>query len=237
MQIIKDLRSKNGMNQTDLATAIGVSLRTIQLYEKKDANIPIKNLTKIAEFFGISIAELYLHEVNEEEGIYTKKKVFSASRNIYYSLANGKYLVMAPVLMADMHRKYLEGLSSENPNESLVKSGFVLDYFDDAAYMAFEIVGNSMYDGSIDSIPNGSLVLGRMIETNELISNFDGDDFPITALVIFNRSRIICKRVTRYNEKSQTITCTSLNDSPEYKDFDMPLSEITKVYKVVKKQI
>ena len=101
------------MNQTDLAEAIGVSLRTIQLYEKKDANIPIKNLTKIADVFGVSIAELYLNEVNEEEGVYSKKKVFSASGNIGYSLANGKYLVMAPVLMEDMQEAYLEDFADE----------------------------------------------------------------------------------------------------------------------------
>ena len=63
---------------------IGVSLRTIQLYERKDANIPIKNLTKIAEYFGLTIAELYMHEVNDMGEAYTKRQPFTKHGSVFF---------------------------------------------------------------------------------------------------------------------------------------------------------
>ena len=103
--------------------------------------------------------------------------------------------------------------------------------------MAFEVVGNSMYDGTIESIPNDSLVLGRSIDIDDFISKYTGNALGNKTFIIINKARIICKRITRYNEKKSSVTCTSLNDSPEYKDFDLPLAEITRLYEVVKKQI
>ncbi len=77
MYAIKQLRRKKNLSQSDLAKEIGVSLRTIQLYEKKNANIPIKNLTRIAAYFDLSIAELYLQEVNEKPGkLFEKKTIY-----------------------------------------------------------------------------------------------------------------------------------------------------------------
>ena len=159
MQIIKQLRRRNGINQSDLAAAVGVSLRTIQLYEKKDANIPIKNLSKIADFFKVSIAELYLQEVNEEGDPYGTKKIKSAGGNVAYALPNGKYLITAPVLLAQFHDHYIQQLQLEQP----ISSSFVVDNFEEGGYMAFEIIGNSMNEGSIHSIHNGALVLGKIL--------------------------------------------------------------------------
>jgi len=232
LQIIKQLRRRNGINQTDLAAAIGVSLRTIQLYEKKDANIPIKNLTQIADFFKMSIAELYLQEVNEEESNYNAKKIKSAGGNVGHALPNGKYLVMAPVLLSNFHEQFLQELHLDNP----ITTGFVVDDFDDGGYMAFEIIGNAMNNGSIQSIPNGALVLGKLVATESLLGN-SKNELLHTPLVFICNTRIICKQFTGYNDSKKSIRCSSLNSSPEYSDFEIELTDIRKVYKVVKKQL
>lgn len=237
MQIIKQLRKSKAVNQSDLAAAIGVSLRTVQLYEKKGANIPIKNLTKIAAYFGLTIGELYLQEVNEEETSYIKTKVFSAYGNICYPLANGKYLVMVPVLFEDLQNEYLADHSNPEMKESLVKAGFIIDYFDEGGYMAFEVIGNAMDNGSIDSIPNGAIVLGKMLDTTHRSFSEIGDSLLNKPVIVVFESRIICKRLTGYNADLGTIVFDNLNGSPEYQGFDMPFSEVLEVYEVVKKQL
>lgn len=232
MQIIKQLRRRNGINQSDLAAAIGVSLRTIQLYEKKDANIPIKNLSRIADFFKVSIAELYLQEVNEEGSNYSAKKIKSSGGNVAYALPNGKFMVTAPVLFTHFHDQFLPQLHLEDP----ITTGFVIDNFDEGGFMAFEIIGNAMNDGSIQSIPNGALVLGKLIAKEALLEN-TASDFLHTPLILVCKARIVCKQFTGYNPSSQSIFCSSLNNSPEYSDFEIALTEIRKVYQVVKRQL
>ncbi len=232
MQIIKQLRRRNGINQSDLAAAIGVSLRTIQLYEKKDANIPIKNLSQIADFFKVSIAELYLQEVNEEESSYGSKKIKSADGNVAYALPNGKYVVTVPVLLSHFHKQFLQELRLEDP----INMGFVVDNFDAGGYMAFEIIGDAMSDGSIQSIPNGALVLGKSFPKETLLEN-NNLELLNTPLILVSKTRIICKQFTGHNTSNASISCSSLNKSPEYRDFELPLAEIRKVYKVVKRQL
>lgn len=51
---LKKLRAKNGMSQTDLANAIGVSRGAISYYEKKDRLPDIATLWKIADLFHVS---------------------------------------------------------------------------------------------------------------------------------------------------------------------------------------
>jgi transcriptional regulator with XRE-family HTH domain len=52
---IKELRLKKGVGQTELANYVGVSLRTIQHWEKGTKNITIFRLEKINSFFGLNM--------------------------------------------------------------------------------------------------------------------------------------------------------------------------------------
>ncbi len=52
---IKELRIKKGVTQTELANYVGVSLRSIQHWEKGTKNITIFRLEKINTFFGLNM--------------------------------------------------------------------------------------------------------------------------------------------------------------------------------------
>ena len=233
MFIIKQLRRKKNINQTQLADAIGVSLRTIQLYEKKNANIPIKNLTKIAQYFDLSIAELYAHEVNDAEEVYMDK--LSALRSGIKFLGTGKYAITVPLVPGEVHEDYVEKRDDADFMDSLSKVSFVLEYVEDSKYAAFEITNNSMDDGTIGGIPNKAIVLGKRASKEEMIQRLEHDQ-PFTAIIVYGKG-IMCKNVVSYNETSNTITCTSLNESPEYGDFQLPFEDIIQLFSVVKKQI
>ncbi len=56
---IKALRIKKGISQTELANKIGVTLRTIQHWEKGSKNITIDKLERINNFFGLKM-NLYI---------------------------------------------------------------------------------------------------------------------------------------------------------------------------------
>lgn len=235
MYIIKQLRRKKNISQSDLATEIGVSLRTIQLYERKEANIPIKNLTKIAEYFEKSIAELYLHEVNDLEGSYVQRQPFTKHGSVFYPLEHGKYLIMSPLVLMEQQGKYIENATVTDFGKNAFQAGFILDFLDEEAHTAFEITGDSMNDNSIDAIPNKAIVLGLRLNMDLLAK---GDDTVFNkSYVLVCKDRIICKWVTGFNSEKNTIYCQNLNKSPEYQDFELPLKDILQVFKVIKKQL
>ncbi|WP_222982801.1 helix-turn-helix domain-containing protein [Flagellimonas meishanensis] len=235
MYIIKQLRRKKNISQTDLAREIGVSLRTIQLYEKKDANIPIKNLTRIADYFELTIAELYLHEVNDMGESYIRKQPFTKYGSVFYPLDHGKYLIMAPLVLMEQYSGYLEKLKTDTSKKTPFQIGFVIDFLEDQRYTAFEIAGDSMNDLGFEAIPNKAIVLGLGLEKETFTK--DMDDLWYKSYVLVCQDRIICKQVVGYNNNNGTIKCHNLNTSPEYKDFELSLNDVLQVFKVIKKQL
>lgn len=233
MFVLKQLRRKKKINQTDLAQAVGVSLRTIQLYEKKNANIPIKNLTKIADYFGVSIAELYSHEVNEDQGTYhlnqdNSARVFSAKK-----ISAKKWIVNVPLVTSENRIDYCNKIENKQVPENMPNLSFVVENIDATKYLAFEIIGNSMENGTAESIPNEAIILGKEISLEDL-EIYDKVKNRI-AILIYGEN-ILCKEITNYDSKNKRITCHSLNTSPEYADFEIAVSEIKQLFEVIKKQ-
>ncbi|WP_411029468.1 helix-turn-helix domain-containing protein [Spongiimicrobium sp. 3-5] len=235
MFVLKQLRRKKNTNQTELAKAIGVSLRTIQLYEKKDANIPIKNLTKIANFFDLTIAELYSYEVNEVAGVYDHVKTETKHGNKISFLRNGKFLVSAPLITEANRAAYMVSSKDDIFLAQTVKVSFVLEALEDCPYMAFEITNNSMYSKGIEGIPNRSIVLGRAVLKEELGQALANDRRSYWILVLKNS--IMCKEIASFNVETGNIGCKNLNSSPEFSDFEVNLNDLVHLFVIEKKQI
>ena len=235
MQIIKELRKQKGLTQSDLAEAVGVSLRTIQTYEKKGASISNKRLEKIASYFELSVIELQIREVNEEEATYGNQKPFDHFGSRCYPLDFGKTFMLVRLLLAEKQEEYAKTINSKGEPKDVMKTGFVLQTLRDSSHLAFEIAGDSMNDGSIESIPNKSIVLGVEYSLTELIK--DSKLFLNQIMVLVLRDRITCKKIIAVDADQKEITCSNLNGSPEFNDFKLPLDEILQMFKVIKKQI
>lgn len=236
MFILKQLRRKKKISQTELAKIIGVSLRTIQLYEKKGANIPIKNLTKIAQYFDISIAELYTQEkVNEQGAIYKHIDSQKDKEHTIIKLGPGKYLISVPLLLSGNYSDFTYKYEDPSYLESLPKISFVVEQVSVGKYLAFEISNDSMDNGTTAGIPNKSIVLGKLTPVNKLATMVR--DNPKTLWVINHHNSIMCKKITAFNKKNKTLKCHSLNISPEYSDFEIHMGEVRQFYRIIKRQI
>ena len=236
MFILKQLRRKKNINQTDLANAIGVSLRTIQLYEKKGANIPIKNLTKIAQYFDVSIAELYSHEsVNELGAVYSSQGNKFRKGHTIAKLAPGKYLVTTPLVTVEQYGRYLEQYPDPNYIQSLHYIGFTIDHVSVGHYMSFEISNDSMDNGTINRVPKEAIVLVKLVSGNKVGTMLKNK--PDTNWIIVHKNGIMCKRITFSDRTKKVLTCQSLNNSPEYPDFEINIDDVKQFYKILKKQV
>ena len=59
MNSLKVLRAKKDVSQQKLGECIGVSQNTVSSWEKGYTKPSTKNMLKMAEFFGISLSEIY----------------------------------------------------------------------------------------------------------------------------------------------------------------------------------
>lgn len=71
---IKELRIKKGISQTELANQIGVTIRTIQHWEKGTKNITIDKLEKINSIFNLNMNIYSLPEKNDDIKIVNDEK-------------------------------------------------------------------------------------------------------------------------------------------------------------------
>ncbi len=235
MFILKQLRRKKSISQTNLAKAIGVSLRTIQLYERKGANIPIKNLTKIAQYFEMSIAELYMHEVNETDGKYDGKPKFSSKGQQLKQVGQSKYLISVPLVSNEQQRAYCENLKNTDYVSGLSHIGFVIEEVEDNHYAAFEITNNSMDNGKIGGIPNKAIVLGKLVPAKKFPSEWSSR--PKRPWILVTLEGIMCKSIADYDKENAKLKCHNLNPSPEYTDFELSMETLEQLFLVVKKQL
>lgn len=85
---IKELREEKSMSQSDLATLLNVSLRTIQNYEADQTKIPLKKLQNIYKMLNIDLANnLFLEDILEKPTGYYLPEV-SASAGLENQMQN-----------------------------------------------------------------------------------------------------------------------------------------------------
>lgn len=176
-------------------------------------------------------AENYGKLINQFE----KNVVLNSFGNTYEELQNGKFLLNAPLVPIKAQAGYLSSFGDEDYIENLTHVNFIVDRIGQGRYVAFEITNDSMNDGSINSIPSGSLVLCREVQQIHWTSKLNFRKFP--NWIIIHKDGIICKEIIAHDFEKGKIKCHSLNSSPEYKDFELSLTDVYQLFNIVKKQI
>lgn len=57
---LKELRARKNMTQAEVAEEIGVSTQTYNAWEKDVSNVAIGKVRALANFFGVTIGEIFL---------------------------------------------------------------------------------------------------------------------------------------------------------------------------------
>ena len=87
----KELRSAVGLNQSEMAEKLGVSVSSYQKYEREKNSImpSIEVLIKIAEFFGVSVDYLLGRENQSESDNITSKDSIREHLNAILNILDG----------------------------------------------------------------------------------------------------------------------------------------------------
>ncbi len=151
----------------------------------------------------------------------------------YFQLANGKYLMRVPFVPIKAYAKYIDDYRDAEFSSSLDEYNFIVDQIGHGKYMAFEIKGDSMDDDTRKSLANGDIVLGRELGSEHWRDKLRTNEYPNWIIVLDNT--ILCKQIINQDVEKGTITCHSLNTSPEYSDFELSFNDIRQMFNIIQR--
>lgn len=235
---IKKYRKSKGFTQQEMADIVGVTKRTIITYENSD-EIP-ESKAKLFHFimeddadFNKSTSSI---KVNEHSEVYNTK-----SGNVIEELPNGKFLLSVPLVPHKAHATYISEYQDADYIADLTRVSFIVDRVPRGRYQAFEIQNDSMNDATLDTGPsreailNGDIVLGRELGKQHWTSKLNTNGYPYW--IIVHKDTIVCKEIINHDVEKGIITCHSLNNSPEFQDFNLNLNDCHQLFNIIKKQV
>lgn len=142
------------------------------------------------------------------------------------------YVINVPLVNQYAQAGYLYGYQDTAYMATLPTIPLIVDHEARGNYVAFEVRGDSMNDGTEDSFLEGDRLLCREIATHlwaDSKLHIRKWDF-----VIVHEEGILVKRIIEHDVENHTITIHSLNDM--YPDRVISLAEVKQIFNVIELQ-
>ena len=207
------------INQNEFADKIGVSGHqyiSLLLNERKNTTENIIN--KICSAFPQISRKWFLTGTGEM--INKKDEVVKVEYDKF---------VKVPLVSKYAYAGYLLGYGDDEYIGTLPTVEYAPESEMMGNYLAFEVKGDSMDDGSIDGYKEGEILICREIDKYL----YKDCQLPINKrdFVIAHKEGLLIKQIINHNIKDHTITIHSLN--PIYNDKILDLCDIYKIFSVV----
>jgi DNA-binding XRE family transcriptional regulator len=135
-----------------------------------------------------------------------------------------------PLVNQYAYAGYLSGFADEEYLDDLPHIPFYADREYKGEYMAFEVRGDSMDDGSRQSIIEGDILLCREISATYWQHKLHIHKWNF--VIVHREDGILIKQIAAHNVNTGIITIHSLN--PLYEDKKLNLKDIVQLFNVVK---
>lgn len=153
----------------------------------------------------------------------------------FYDLGNGKYRMTVKLVPFCAYGRFANEADVLEPDkEEWEDESFEVSQIAHGNYLAFEVKGDSMDDGTRKSFEAGDRVLVRELNKIYWTDKLRYRDYPYW-VVVFDSS-VLIKQIINQDIEKGIITFHSLNPSPEYCDFTLCIDDIRKLYYVVQKK-
>lgn len=138
-------------------------------------------------------------------------------------------IIFVPLVSQYAYAGYLGGYTDQEYLEALPMVPVIVDREVKGRYMMFEVKGDSMNNGSEESILEGDRLLGREIKHDlwKFKLHINKWDF----VVVHRTEGILVKRIIEHDTENCTIKLHSLN--PDYEDRVFHLDDIAQIFNVV----
>lgn len=204
-RIIEEIRFKEKINQNQLAEKVGIDSH--YLSDVKNGRFPLTD--ELRERLYVKFP--YLKKDTEATPAHMGRRAG------------------IPLVTQYAYGGYLTGYGDPEYMESLPIVDFTPDREMTGNWLAFEVRGDSMNDGSFESYRPGDIVICREVEPylwKDSRLHYDRRDF-----VIVCEDGILIKRITNHDVENHLVTIHSLN--PEYPDRTLDLIQVRKIFSIV----
>lgn len=219
-----------GGNRAELARLTGLKESAVRKYEQGVSEPGLGTLIKIADAFSLDMAWLTTGQGN----MTGEHKTQGGNGTIVQEKAAEQvdvHFITVPLVQQYAYAGYLAGFSDEEYVDSLPHIPFPADGPAKGNYMAFEIKGDSMYDGTPDSYDEGEIALCREIQPvywNSKLHTHKWRDY----VIVHRFEGILIKRIIDHKVEEGIIKCHSLNSM--YEDFEVHLKDVMQLFNVIK---
>lgn len=217
---LKELLENKGLTAYMLADETGISQSTLSRILNKDSKPNASNLKVLVEYFGIDKTWFLTGEKEE-----VNNHVSEAS-SAYYS---NESIMQVPLVNQYAYGGYMTGFNDPVYIDELPKVPFIVEKEHKGEYICFEVKGDSMDDGTHESYLERDILLCRNVRKDFWHSKLHINKWDF--VIVHKENGICVKRIINHDVEKGIITCHSLNDY--YKDFDLDLRDVTKIFNIV----
>jgi phage repressor protein C with HTH and peptisase S24 domain len=201
-------------------------------YLDKNSNIGSDKIEKISSAFPeINIDWLisgYGEMLRPDNQVNDSSEPYIKSNAIKIELSSG--IMRVPLVSQYAYAGYLGGYSDVEFMEGLPTIPFIIDREYKGIYMAFEVRGDSMDDGSRDSYISGDILLSRQVSQTHWQNKLHINRWDF--VIVHKTDGILLKKITSHTPETGDITAHSLN--PDYDDIRLNLKDVVQLFNVVK---
>lgn len=222
---IASLRKSLRLRQKDFGEKIGIKQAYLSEIESGKKPLTEELYNNIIEVFGMDKVSEYFISTNNSDII--------ANKNTNEAVPlNQNFIINVPLVNQYAQAGYICGFQDAAYIATLPTIPFIIDHEAKGNYVAFEVRGDSMNDGTEESYLEGDRLLCREIapylwaESKLHIRKWD--------FVIVHEGGILVKRIIDHDVENHTITIHSLNDM--YPDRVIDLAEVKQIFNVIELQ-
>lgn len=210
------------MNQNSFSKALGYTNNNVtigRIIADRSKKPSFDTLEKILKTFP---------QINPAWLLTGSGPMFIEGNNSNAIISNPREGTVAPLISQYAYAGYLSGFGDHEFLESQPHYVAARRY-NGGHYVAFEVRGDSMDDGTKRSICEGDILLGR--ELRKDLWQFKLH-VPKVFIIVHRTDGICCKEVVDHNVETGILTCHSWNPDPEYKDFELNMKDILQLFYV-----
>lgn len=155
------------------------------------------------------------------------------NNNIFIEVSPGRYIMQTKLVTEKAKAGYLMGFSDSEYVDELPAHFITVTEFHRGEYRSFQVSGESMTDGTADSVLDGDIVTGRLIKRELWQSKFHTHKYRYW-IIVHQYEGVVIKEIANHDVDSGILTLHSLNnDKNRFPDFTISLDDVNQIFNVV----
>lgn len=219
-ELLRKYLRQNGLNQEEFAARMGISRQGLNYHLRK---------AKLDYEFKQQLREQGILLFDDRGRVVTPPQKLEEPGDARYINFGEQLLMNVPLVNQYAYAGYLSGYSDEEYVVRLPKVPFLVDREYKGTYRCFEVRGDSMDDGTVDSYLPGDKVLGRQIAQAHWVNKLHIRKWDF--IIVHKTEGILIKRIADHQTEQGLLRLHSLN--PLYEDADIHLKDVVEIYNVV----